>query len=905
MLKCKIDGREYNFEEGATILSACISVGIDIPALCYLDGVSEEAACSLCVVEVKGARTLIRACVTKVVEGMEVFTDTERVKKARRLNLELILANHPLDCMTCDKDGDCQLQDLAYEFDIKKSKFLDPDKIVPKKQKTPWDTNPFIEFDPDKCVLCGRCINACSNQAVLETIGFANRGHRQKVCPPFSMPLEDTDCKFCAVCVQACPVAALIEKPRIGLGKLKDLIPTDTICAYCGVGCNMSIYKDKHDKLIMAKGIENRKINNGRLCVKGRYGHEYIDSADRLTSPLIKENGKFREATWAEAIRYTAKKLGEIKSKYSSDSIGVLGSSRCTNEDNYAIQKFARAVIGTNNVDNCARLCHSSTVAGLGMAFGAGAATNSIQDIEDSDLIFIIGSNMAETHPVIAQIVKGHMKKNSPTLIVCDPRYVGMAKSADLYIQHYPGTDVSLLNAIMKLIIENGNANEEFIKAHAEGFDEFKKIVEGYDVNEASKITGVDQEKIREAAGIIGSAKSMMIFFSMGITQHTTGVDNVLSVANLALLTGNIGRRGAGVMPLRGQANVQGACDLGALPNVYPGYQKVTDPAVKEKFQKAWGVELSDKIGLPVSEFAEESLKGSMKAVYIMGENPLMTEADLNRAKEGFEKLEFLAIQSIFLSETARIADVVFPAAAAYEKDGTFTNTDRTVQLLRPVKKKPEGSKEDWEIVCEVAQAMGYRMSYKGTREITEEIASLTPSYGGIHYERVMKEGIQWPCLDDKHPGTLFLHKDAVFKRPNGKGKFSGVEFKSAKELPDDEYPFILSTGRMLYHYHSGNETRRVRPLNKFVPRNYVEINPEDAKTLKIKNDDVVSVSTRRGSINVNAWISERPKKGVIFIPFHFKEAAANVLTNSALDPVSKIPEFKACAAKIEIFNEK
>lgn len=899
-VKIKINGKEFETETGNTILAACNSAGIEIPNLCYLEGVSEEASCALCIVEVKGARALVRACVAKVREGLEIFTHTERVQNARRINLELVLANHPLDCMTCDKDGDCRLQDLAYEFGIKKSRFLSPDKIIGSAKGTPWDTNPFIHFDTDKCILCGRCINACKNQAVLEVINYAWRGHEEKVSTPFSMPLEDSNCKFCAECVQACPVAALIEKPRIGKGKLKDLVPANTVCAYCGVGCNLTLYKDKHNNLVMAKGINNEKINKTRLCVKGRFGYEYVNKSDRLTTPLIKENGKFREATWEEAVKYTAKRLKEIKEKYGPDSIGVLGSSRCTNEDNYAIQKFARACIGTNNVDNCARLCHSSTVAGLGKAFGAGAATNSIQDIEDADVIFIIGSNMAETHPVIAQIVKEHHRKNNPKIIVCDPRYVGMARIADLYIQHFPGTDVILLNSIMKLILDMGLENRDFINQYTEGFEEFKEIVKKYNPEQAAKVTGVGKEKIEEAADIIAGAKNMTIFFTMGITQHKTGVDNVLSVANLALLTGNIGRRGAGVMPLRGQANVQGACDLGALPNVYPGYQKVTDEKVKDKFEKAWDVNLSGETGLPVSEYADESLKGNLKAVYIMGENPLMTEADITHVKKGFEKLEFLAVQNIFLSETAEIADVVFPAAAAYEKDGTFTNTDRTVQILKPAREKPEGSKFDWEIPCLISTEMGYKMEYKDSGEITDEIASLTPSYAGIVYERVKTEGLQWPCPDKEHPGTLFLYKDCKFKRPNEKGKFSSVEFIEAEELPDKKYPYILTTGRILYHYHSGNETRRVKVLDKFVPRNYVEINPNDAEDLKLKQNDMVTVSTRRGSIELNVRISDQPKKGVIFIPFHFKEAAANLLTNPALDPVSKIPEFKVCAANVE-----
>jgi formate dehydrogenase alpha subunit len=899
-----INEKTYHVDAEKTICEACEKNNIRVPTLCFLKHISEEAACSLCLVEVKGARTLLRGCVTKVVEGMDIYTETERVKNARRMNLELILANHPLDCMTCDRDGDCELQDLAYEFGIKTSRFLTTDKIISTEAPTPWDSNPFILFDPAKCILCGRCINACKNRAMVEAITFTLRGPRQKVSTPYAIPLENTNCQFCAACVQACPVGALIEKSRIGKGKKKDLVKTETICAYCGVGCRVALFKDRADNLVMAKAVEDNRINNGRLCVKGRYGYEYVNKPDRLTSPLIREKDGFRKVSWEEAVQFTAYKLKEIKEKYGPDSIGVLGSSRCTNEDNYVVQKFARAVIKTNNVDNCARLCHSSTVAGLGKAFGAGAATNSLEDITDTDVIFIIGSNMAETHPVISQMVKEHRENGDVTIIVADPRKVMMADVADIFLNHYPGSDVALLNGIMKVILAHGLENKSFIAGHTEGFSEFQELVSKTDLDEVSVITGVEKEAIEKAALVIGRAKAMTTYFTMGITQHSTGVDNVLSVANLALLTGNIGRRGAGVMPLRGQANVQGACDLGALPNVFPGYQKVADPGVIKKFENAWGTDLSSAPGKPVSQYAHMALEGKIKGIYIMGENPLMTEADLNKVREGFETLEFLAIQTIFMSETAQLADVVFPAAAAYEKDGTFTNTDRTVQLLRPARQKPPGTKEDWEIVCLVSQTMGYPMSYSSASAIMDEIAALTPSYGGFSFKRIENNTLKWPCTDKKHKGTLFLYKDGAFKRPSGKGLFSAITFKPPQELPDAEYPLILTTGRILFHFHSGNETRRVRVLDAHVPKNYVEINPADAKKYKLKNGQYVKVSTRRGSINLHVRISERPKQGVIFIPFHFAEAAANVLTNPALDPVSKIPEYKACAARIDEYKK-
>ncbi|MFH1389271.1 MAG: formate dehydrogenase subunit alpha [Candidatus Margulisiibacteriota bacterium] len=899
MLNIKVNDVDYQVKEGETIAEACAKLGINIPTLCHLKDVSQDAYCGICVVEMKNARVLPRACITRVAEGMEIKTDTQLVNDTRKMNLELILANHPLDCMTCDKDGECTLQDLAYQFGIKRSIFLRDNDVFAEEVKTPWDTNPFIKKEPAKCIMCKRCVDSCSNQARVEAICVAGRGVKTEITTPFNQPLEESTCLFCAECVQACPTGALIEKTRIGKGKFKDLTATDTICAYCGVGCNLKLFKDKNNQLVMARAI-NSKVNKGRACVKGRFGYEYVNSPERLTTPLIKKNGRFKKATWEEALSFTAQRLKEIKEKYGADSIGVLGSSRCTNEDNYVIQKFARAGIGTNNVDNCARLCHSSTVAGLNIALGAGAATNSLEDIFDSDVMFIIGSNTTETHPVIAKFIKENQKNNGAKIIVCDPRYVDIAKASDLYLPHTPGTDVALLNGIMKQILDNKLEKSDFIDKHTEGIEDLKKLLVDYDLDKVSKITGVDKELIKQAALLYGGARSAMIFYTMGITQHTTGVDNVLSIANLALITGNIGKRGAGIMALRGQANVQGACDMGALPNVYPGYQKIDDPAVKTKFEKAWGVKLSDKPGLVVTEFSTRSKEGKLKAVYSMGENPLMTEADVKHVKEGFEKLEFFVTQDIFMSESAEIADVVFPAAGAYEKDGTFTNTERRVQLLRPAREKPVGSKYDWEIVCEIAKAFGLPMEYSGTSAIMDEIARVTPSMGGINFARLEGDGLQWPCPSTDHPGTIVLHEGGKFKRPNGKGKLHAVVYKPANEQTDKEYPFILTSGRILFHYHSGNETRRVKAIDKFVPRNYAEINPEDATRLGINDKDMVKVSTRRGSIDVEARISDRPKRGVVFISFHFKEANVNVLTNPALDPISKIPEYKVAACNME-----
>lgn len=905
-LKVKINEKEYTFPQGIKIIDACKKAGIFIPTLCYLEGVSEDGTCGICLVEIKGYKTLQRACITEIEEGMEIFTDSEKVKEIRRINLELILSIHPPFCITCDSDGDCLLQNLAYDYNISKSRFIERKfetfykERISYKETNSWEVNPFIKFYPERCILCRRCVNACKNLAIVNVIGIVNRGYKTKITTPFEILLENTKCEFCGTCIEVCPTKALIEKTRIGKGKVFHFKKTETICAYCGVGCGLILYTDEKNNIIFAKGKKDSPVNKGRLCVKGRYGFEYVNSPERLKKPLIKENGEFKEVEWNKAINYVAKKLKEIKEKYGPNSIAFIGSSRCTNEDNYVLQKFARAVIGTNNIDNCARFCHAPSVVGLGKALGTGAATNPIEDINYTDVIFVIGSNMTEAHPVIGQIVKKHVKEKNAKLIVCDPRKIELAEYAHVYIQHYPGTDVALLNGIMKIIIDKGLINKKFIEENTKGFEELLKVVSKYDLELVSKITGVEGKLIEKAAEIYGKSENAMIFYTMGITQHTTGTDNVFSIANLALITGHIGRKGNGIMPLRGQANVQGACDMGALPNVLPGYQKIQDKEIIKKFEKEWNTKLPETPGYALSEYADLILQGKLKAIYSMGTNALVSAACVSKMENAFKKLEFFVCQEIFLSETARYAHVVLPAAAAYEKDGTFTNTERRVQLLRKAKEKPEGTKYDFEIICEIAKAMGYNMNYKNPKEIFEEIRKLVPSYAGINYERLEKEGIQWPCPFEDHPGEKLLHENGKFKTSDGKALIIPCDFIPQKELPDEEYPFILTTGRILYHYHTRNETRRVKAIESFVPENYIEISKEDAEKLGIKDGEYVSVISRRGWIDIKAKVSDRPKKGVVFISFHFEDTNANILTNPVLDPIAKIPEFKACAVRIE-----
>ncbi len=675
-----------------------------------------------------------------------------------------------------------------------------------------------------------------------------------------------------------------------------------TTCVYCGVGCQM-ILKANDGKIVQTLPADGP--GKGKLCIKGWSMHEWIQSPDRLTSPLIRNSRDepFKEVSWDEAFDFIAERTKKIVDAYTGDAFGVLVSAKCTNEDNYVLQKLARAVLQTNNVDHCARLCHSSTVTGLAKAFGSGAMTNSIDDFDVADLFFITGSNPTEQHPLIgSRIVKAVARGKK--VIVADPRDIDIAKLREvhpenvIYIRQKIGTDVALLNGLMNIIIQEGLHDEEFIKERTENFETLKEKVKEYTPSKTAEITGVAEEDLKKVAKLIGETDKVSFVFAMGITQHTTGVDNVLSVANLAMLTGNIGRPGTGVNPLRGQNNVQGACDMGGLVDVFPGYQKVADPSARAKFAEHWKVpSLSDKPGLTVVEITNNAGE-QIKGMYIMGENPMITDPDINHLREAFGKLDLMIVQDIFMTETGELADVVLPSASFAERDGTFTNTERRVQRTRKVIDPPGEAKPDWWIVGEIAKRLGYdHLQYQSVDQIMDEIAELTPIYGGIVFDRLEEGTLQWPCPTKDHPGTPYLHK-GQFSR--GLGSFNPADYKPPYEKTDQKYPFVLNTGRVLHQYHSGTMTRRSPTLVEQGNEAFVELNPKDAEKLGVVDQEMVKVSSRRGEISLKARVSEIVDQGEIFIPFHYAEAAANALTIRALDPSSKIPEFKACACRIE-----
>ncbi|MBP2145868.1 formate dehydrogenase major subunit [Methanofollis sp. W23] len=680
-----------------------------------------------------------------------------------------------------------------------------------------------------------------------------------------------------------------------------------TTCPYCGTGCSFNLVV-KDGKVCGVQPYHRSPVNEGKVCPKGTYAWEFVNREDRLTTPLIKKDGEFVEATWEEAYDLIAQKLKSFK----PDEMACLSSARTSNEDNYALMKFARGALKTRHIDHCARLCHASTVAGLAASFGSGAMTNSILDIAESKCVFIIGSNTFEQHPLIGRKIM-QAKMNGAKVIYADPRLTATGKQADLYMQFRSGSDVAILNCIMGEIIRNGWEDKEWIQNRAKNYEELKEVVlkDDYLPENVEKISGIPADQLKTAAEWIGTAESSALLYSMGITQHTVGVDNVKSTANLQMLTGNIGKRGGGVNALRGQNNVQGACDMGALPVVFTAYQKVTDEAVHKKFADAWGFPdgiCEPKNGYEVTVMMDvlTDNPGELKAMYIMGENPMLSDPDLTHVEKALKSLEFLVVQDIFMTETAAIADVVLPATCYAEKTGTQTSTERRVQMWHKAQDAPGDAKLDWQILAELAAKMGYadQFSWKTSEDVFNEMRSLTPSYAGMTYERLEKpEALHWPCPTEDHPGTPILHIGKC-SHPDGMGVMHPIEWKPPAEVPDEEYPLVLTTGRCLFHWHTGSMTRRSEHLHAEVPTGWIELNPEDAKELGIVDGEMVKATSRRGTVNVPAKVTKDIMKGVTFMPFHFAECAANVLTNNALDPIAKIPEFKACAVKVEKIQE-
>ena len=900
-----IDGKSFKAKEGSNLLQAARDNGIDIPGLCYHKRLSPTGACRLCVVKVEGLKGLLMSCTASVVADMNITVFDEELEELRKHTVDYLLAEHNDDYDGTYSD---ELRELTKRYGLDDRSVRKYSGIYEETDYRIDDTSPVLTYDASKCIKCFRCIKACDEVQGKNVLSFSQRGLNSYIIAGFDR-WADSECDGCGECIQLCPTGAIVERPHrqdISLDKIDRKVITT--CPYCGVGCQIELLV-KDNRIVRANGVEGILPNDGRLCVKGRFGYDYVGHKDRLTVPLIKRNGRFEEAGWDEALNLVAEKFSDIKDNSGPSALAGYASAKCTNEDNYLFQKFIRIVFGNNNVDYCTRLCHASTVTAMLRSIGDGAGSNSIEDFETTDCLFVTGNNIIETHPVTATYVKAGKKKGSK-IIVCDPKWTPLVKYSDIWLQPRLGTDIALLNGMIRQIISDGDIDEEFIVNRVEGgikaFVELKMLVEKYTPEMVEEITFVPAVKMIEAARIYARAKTAMIATGMGLSQQVTGTNNVFSLINMMLITGQIGRERCGIDPPRGQNNVQGTTDVGCSPVSYPGYIPVSDSENRKRIAKLWGVEpgsLSGENGLSTVEIMHEAHKGNIKGMFIMGENPMVTDPDLNHTAEALENLDFLVVQDIFHTETTKYADVILPASSYAEKEGTFVNSDRRVIRVRKAVEMPGEAREDWMIIKQLAEAMGYSIgNYSHAYEIFDEIAQAAPMMKGISYPRIEHEGIQWPCPDKDHPGTptLFLDK---FNTPGGKARLIPVDHIEQTERASKEYPFILNSGRILYQYHSSTMSGRNKALNDYASEAYVLMNMIDADNFGFKTGDRVKVSNKRGELVTVLRESDEVAIGELFMPWHYSEALVNKLTRSELDPHSKIAPFKLSACKVELLK--
>ncbi|MBI4588235.1 MAG: formate dehydrogenase subunit alpha, partial [Candidatus Rokubacteria bacterium] len=882
--------------------------------------------CRVCVVDV-GERVLAASCVRAAADGMTVSTGSEKVERCRKTLTELLLSDYPRESLREKTTGDDLLLALARRYG------LQPDApALPRGDGRPQDlSSAVIAVDHAACILCDRCIRACDEIQGNDVIGRTGKGYTARIAFDLDSPMGQSSCVSCGECAAVCPTGALTHKPLTApIRPRAELKSVDSLCPYCGVGCAITAHVDPQKNAVVLVDGRQNPGNQARLCVKGRYGFDYALHPQRLTVPLIrrpefypkgplssdvKGDGRrlkpggivdykevlpaFREASWDEALDLVAGRLKAIKAAHGPGALAGFGSAKCSNEEAYVFQKLVRAVFGTNNVDHCTRLCHASSVAALLETIGSGAVTNVFGDVRNAEVALVAGSSTTDNHPVAATFIKDAARQGT-TLIVVDQRETGIARHAQHFLRINPGTDVALYNAWMHVMIDEGLVNHDYIGKYTEGFEALRETVKRYPPERAAEICGVSADNIREAARIFGSARAAIIFWGMGISQHTHGTDNARCLISLALLTGNVGRPGTGLHPLRGQNNVQGASDAGLIPMMYPDYQTVEDAGIRKRFEAAWGVPLDPTRGLTVVEIMTGALEKRIRGMYMMGENPFLSDPNINKVRKALAALDFLCVQDIFLTETAEFADVILPATSFFEKTGTYTNTDRRVQIGKKAVDPPGQARLDWEIVSEIARRMGYPMNYRSPEEIFGEFTALAPSYQGLTYPNLEPHGKLWPCPDpERSEGIQLLFGDG-FPTPSGRGKFVPADYRPAAEVPDADYPYVLNTGRLLEHWHTGVMTRRARALDRIRPEAFCELNPDDLAAAGIPPGADVTVSSRRGSITLRAHASRRIAPGTIFIPFHFREAAANALTNDQLDPFGKIPEFKYCAVRVE-----
>ncbi len=918
-VRLNIDGRELRAAEGQSVLAVAREHGIDIPTLCHHPDLSSAGVCRLCIVELQGQTWPVASCVTVARAGMVIRTHSEALKRQRRQVLELLLLGYKDRGYThTDREpSELELLCRAHGLSI-------PRCEAGEQPPQSHDSSPVLWVDWDKCILCDRCIRACEQVQGRFIWGRAARGTATRIVAGNATSLREAGCESCGACVAYCPSGALDD--RMALGRRRPDRSVSTTCGYCGVGCRFDI-EVVDETISRVASTPEAAVNGMRLCVKGRYGYDFVHHPDRLRKPMVRSyllddsprpaaRGDWVEVDWPTALELCAQRLAKIVRESGADATGVLASAKCSNEESYLMQKLARQLLGTHNIDHCARLCHSSTVAGLSMAYGSGAMSNTMRDVaEQAAAFFVIGSNTTEQHPVFGTMLRQAVIQRGAKLVVADPRAIDLTQHATLHLRQRPGTDVALINGLMHVIVREGLHDEAFITQRCEDFDQLREVLDRYCPAKVAALSGVAASDIEHAARLLARSHPMAVIWSMGITQHTTGVLNVLSLANLQMLLGNMGIAGGGVNPLRGQNNVQGACDVGALVNVFPGYQQVADAAARRSFSEAWalddsGPRLADRPGATVTEMIDRAGSGELRGLYILGEDPAMTDPDLGHVHACLEACELLILQEIFPSETSRFADILLPGCSFAEKAGTFTNTERRIQLIAPALAPVGEARPDWMITSELGrrlmQALGRQpkgphaaWSYSSAAEIMDEIAALTPIYRGVSHARLAEgEQLHWPVLDATHPGTPILHVDGF---NHGKGKFHVAEHIAPAEIPDRDFPLILTTGRVLYHWHGGEQTRRAKGLSAIYPEALVEVSLEDAARAGLADGDRLRVVSRRGQVVARTQLSARVAPGLVFASFHFPgEQNANNLTISALDPIAKIPEYKVCAVRLE-----
>ena len=906
-----LDGKTIEAAPGETIWQAAARHGTDIPHLCYRDsyGYRADGNCRACMVEVEGERVLAASCIRTPSEGMVVHSDNHRAKKARKMVMELLVADQPPRSDAHDPQS--ELWHYAETQDVGEARF--PAKAAP----APDSSHPAIAVNMDACIQCNLCVRACREVQVNDVIGLAGRGADAHIVFDFGDDMGASTCVGCGECVQACPTGALMPKTLLDESQALAITPdrqVDSVCPYCGVGCQLT-FSIKDEKIVAVSGRQG-PANAGRLCVKGRYGFDYIDNPERLTAPLIRRDDvpksasmpfdpanpltHFREASWDEALELAASRLTAVRDTHGPSAMAGFGSAKGTNEEAYLVQKLVRTGFGTNNVDHCTRLCHASSVAALLENIGSGAVTASFAECRNAEAIIVIGANPTVNHPVAATFIKNAAQRGA-RLYVLDPRGQHLDRYATESLRFSPGSDVAMLNAMINVIITEELYDADYVAKQTEGFEDLKARTAHTTPEAMAPICGVDPETLRSVARGYATAKSAMIFWGMGISQHTHGTDNSRCLISLALLTGNVGRAGTGLHPLRGQNNVQGASDAGLIPMFFPDYRPVTDAETREQYENLWGKSLDPERGLTVVEITDAAYDGDIKAMYIMGENPAMSDPDQEHARAALANLDIFVVQDIFMTETAAFADVILPASAFPEKDGTVTNTDRRVQMGRAAVPMPGEARQDWWIIQELANRMGLGWSYSHPRDVFAEMRLVMPSLTGISWQRLETEGaVTYPCTDESSAGREVIFGEG-FPTESGRGRMTPAEVLPPDETPDEEYPIVLTTGRLLEHWHTGSMTRRSSVLDALEPEPEVHMAPETLAGLQVEPGALVRVVTRRGEIELAARIDPKLPSGLIFVPFCFYEAPANYLTNPALDPYGKIPELKFAAARIEV----